>query len=53
MLGIAAAEGLQVNEATMDALVESTQGDIRLVLGQLQMIRLRSRSLSYDQAKVR
>lgn len=27
-------------------------GDIRLILGQLQMIRLRQRALSYDQARL-
>lgn len=26
-------------------------GDIRLILGQLQMIRLRAKSLTYDQAR--
>lgn len=30
--------------------MQTAQGDIRLVLGQLQMIRIRARSLSYDQA---
>jgi replication factor C subunit 1 len=54
MLEIAAAEGLAVNQATMDALVAGAAGgggDIRAVLGQLQMLRLRHRSLSYDAAK--
>lgn len=41
-----------MNQATMDALVQSANGgDIRLVLGQLQMIRLRAISLSYDQVR--
>ena len=53
MLEVCAAEGLSVNQATMDALVQSASGgDIRLILGQLQMIRLRSRALSYDQVGV-
>ena len=54
MLEIAGAEGLAVNQATMDALVAGAAGgggDIRAVLGQLQMLRLRHRSLSYDAAK--
>lgn len=38
-------------QAAIDALVESSQGDIRMMLGQLQMHRLRSSSLSYDQVK--
>ena len=52
MLGICRAEGLAVNEATLNAVAEGANGDIRLILGQLQMIRLRANSLSYDQAKV-
>jgi len=52
MLDIARKEGLAINQATMDALVQSSNGgDIRLILGQLQMIRLRASSLSYDQVK--
>lgn len=52
MLEIARKEGLAINQATMDALVQSSNGgDIRLILGQLQMIRLRASSLSYDQVK--
>lgn len=41
-----------MNESTLHALVESSNADIRLMLGQLQMIRLRKRSLTYDEAKV-
>ncbi len=41
-----------MNDSTLAALVESSNADIRLMLGQLQMIRLRKRSLSYDDAKV-
>lgn len=52
MMEIASAEGLTMNAATMEALVQSSYGgDIRLILGQLQMLRLRARSLSYDQVK--
>ncbi|CAL8468443.1 g7983 [Coccomyxa elongata] len=51
LLQICQKEGLQVNESTLAALVESSNADIRLMLGQLQMIRLRKRSLSYDDAK--
>ena len=53
MMGICAAEGLAVNETALEAVCEGANADIRLVLGQLQMIRLRARSLSYDDAKVR
>lgn len=52
LIQICQKEGLQVNESTLAALVESSNADIRLMLGQLQMIRLRKRSLSYDEAKV-
>eukprot|EP00892_Ulva_mutabilis_P010717 jgi/Ulvmu1/8017/UM004_0254.1 len=48
---IARAEGLAINTAVIDALVESSQGDIRMMLGQLQMHRLRASSLTYDQVK--
>ena len=41
----------QVNETTLAALAEGCNGDIRLILGQLQMIRLRARSLAYDDVK--
>lgn len=50
--GICAAEGLSVNEATLRELCRTSNGDVRLVLGQLQMLRLRARSLTYDQVKV-
>ena len=52
LLGICQAEGLQVNEATLACLVEGSNGDIRAILGQLQMIRLRRSVLAYDDAKV-
>lgn len=52
MMEIAAKEGLAINQSTMEALVQSANGgDIRLILGQLQMVRLRARSLTYDQVK--
>ena len=52
MMDIARAEGLSMNQATMDALVQSANGgDIRLLLGQLQMIRLRATALSYDEVR--
>lgn len=50
---ICKAEGLSVNETTLQTVAAGANGDIRLVLGQLQMIRLRSKTLSYDDAKVR
>eukprot|EP00967_Tisochrysis_lutea_P041880 scaffold50382_cov22-Tisochrysis_lutea.AAC.1 len=46
-------EGLSVNEATLKELCRTCNGDVRLVLGQLQMLRLKARSLTYDQVKVR
>jgi hypothetical protein len=49
---VCSAEGLQCNDNTLQALAESCNGDIRLMLGQLQMIRLRKRTLTYDEAKV-
>lgn len=45
-------EGLAVNPTTLEALAEGSNMDIRLVLGQLQMVRLRARALSYDDVKV-
>lgn len=41
-----------MNESTLEALVEGANSDIRLILGQLQMVRLSSRALSYDEVKV-
>ena len=52
MMQICQKEGLQVNESTLEALVEGANSDIRLILGQLQMVRLSSRALSYDEVKV-
>jgi hypothetical protein len=49
---IATSEGLMMNESTLKELCHTTNGDLRLVLGQLQMLRLRARAVSYDQVKV-
>lgn len=38
-------------QAAMDALVESSQGDMRVIIGQLQMYRVRAKALSYDDVK--
>ena len=38
-------------QAAMDALVESSQGDMRVIIGQLQMHRVRAKALSYDDVK--
>lgn len=35
----------------MTALVEGASGDLRLLLGQLQMVRLSRTTLSYDDVK--
>ena len=49
---ICQAEGLQMNDATMNAVIQNANGgDIRLILGTLQMIRRRTDHLSYDDAK--
>eukprot|EP00955_Chlamydomonas_euryale_P106127 365682-Chlamydomonas_euryale.AAC.24 len=36
----------------MNALVEGACGDLRLILGQLQMVRLSRNTLNYDDVKV-
>ena len=51
-LAIANKEGLQVNESTIKELCRLSHCDVRLVLGQLQMVRVRTRALSYDDVKV-
>ncbi|GLC37764.1 hypothetical protein PLESTB_001474400 [Pleodorina starrii] len=51
MAEICQKEGLQVNQATMEALVTGAGGDLRLILGQLQMVRLRARALTYDEVR--
>jgi hypothetical protein len=43
---------LQATDATLRELTTLTGGDMRLVLGHLQMIRVRSRALSWDEVKV-
>lgn len=46
---ICSVEGLRMNDATMGALIQSANGgDIRLLLGQLQMIRRRTNHIAYD-----
>ena len=51
--GVCAAEGLGVNDATLGMLSDQCGGDLRSILGQLQMARLRQTALSYDDAKAR
>lgn len=53
LLEICNKEGLRTNNAALEALTEMSQGDIRMVIGQLQMIRLRTDTFTYDDAKVR
>ena len=38
-------------QATLEALVKGANSDLRLILGQLQMVRLSRTSLSYDDVK--
>lgn len=46
---ICSSEGLKMNDSTMTAVIQNANGgDIRLLLGQLQMIRRKSTHLSYD-----
>lgn len=51
MMVVAAAEGLSLNNAAMTSLVGGANGDLRLVLGQLQMLRLRAKALTYDDVR--
>ena len=45
------AEGLHMNEQTMNAVIQNANGgDIRLILGTLQMIRRRTDRLNYEDA---
>lgn len=47
---ICSSEGLNMNDSTMTAVIQNANGgDIRLLLGQLQMIRRRTTHLSYDE----
>lgn len=49
LMKICSVEGLKMNDATMAALIQSANGgDIRLLLGQLQMIRRRTDHVAYD-----
>lgn len=38
-------------QSTLETLVQSANGDIRLILGQLQMIRVGAIAVSYDEMK--
>ena len=51
MMTVAAKEGLSLNTAAMTSLVTGANGDLRLVLGQLQMLRLRAKALTYDDVR--
>lgn len=51
MLKIAADEGIQMSAAAMEALIETTNNDIRLIINQLQMRRLTKQSFEYDDIK--
>lgn len=50
LAAVCAAEGLQAGEAALQALAEGANCDVRAVLGQLQLVRLKKRTLSYDDA---
>jgi replication factor C subunit 1 len=41
-------EGLRTNDAALKKLVDMSNGDIRMILGQLQMIRLRHSTFTYN-----
>ena len=51
MLKIAADEGISMSAAAMEALIETTNNDIRLIINQLQMRRLTKQSFDYDDIK--
>ena len=51
MLKIAADEGISMSAAAMEALIETTNNDIRLIINQLQMRRLTKQSFEYDDIK--
>ena len=51
MLTIAAQEGIDMNAAAMEALIETTNSDIRLIINQLQMRRLTKQSFEFDDIK--
>jgi len=48
---VAQKEGLQVSQTTLETLAEASNGDIRLMLGQLQQVRLSKAAMTYDDAK--
>ena len=49
---ICAVEGLKTNDAALSRLIEMTNGDIRMVLNQLQLIRVRKDTFTFDDLKV-
>ncbi|KAK3242089.1 replication factor C subunit 1 [Cymbomonas tetramitiformis] len=51
MIAICQGEGLEVDQPTMEALVESCNNDIRCLLNTLQLRRRLSTKLSYDEVK--
>ena len=50
LAAVCAAEGLQASESTLIALAEGANCDVRSVVGQLQLVRLRKRALCFDDA---
>jgi len=50
LAAVCAAEGLQASESTLIALAEGANCDVRSVVGQLQLVRLKKRALSFDDA---
>lgn len=48
---VAAAEGLQVDPMAMETLVEACNQDIRLILNQLQIMRVRMQKVTFDDIK--
>ena len=48
MQEICQTEGLRLDDATLEALAKGANSDLRLILGQLQMLRLTRTSLSYE-----
>ena len=51
MLKIAEEEGIQMSASAMEALIETTNNDIRSIINQLQMRRLTKQSFEYDDIK--
>ena len=51
MLKIAEDEGITMSSSAMEALIETTNNDIRLIINQLQMRRLTKQSFEYDDIK--